>query len=111
MKSLEKEYFRILYITCPNMSDAENIARILVDNKIAACVNIIPNIKSIYTWQDKVEESNEVLLIIKTIENNLDKLEEIVKKYHPYTVPEIISWPIKSGNMEYLQWMLEVTNA
>jgi len=110
MKNLDNTYFRVLYITCPNMNDAENIARILVDNRIAACINIVPNIKSIYTWQDKVEESNEVLLIIKTVEDNLEKLEEVVKKYHPYTVPEIISWNIKSGNVEYLKWMTEVTN-
>lgn len=110
MKHLENNYFRVIFITCPNIQDAENIGRVLVNNKIAACVNIIPNIKSIYTWQDRVEESSEVLLIIKTVEENLEKLEEVVKNYHSYTVPEIISWSIKSGNIEYLKWMTEVTN-
>jgi len=109
MKNLDNTNFRVIYITCPNMVEAENLARILVNNKVAACINIIPNIKSIYTWQDKVEEAQEVLLIIKTVEENLEKLEEVVKKYHPYTVPEIISWPIKTGNIEYLKWMSEVT--
>lgn len=110
MRNIENNYFRVLYITCPNIQEAEKIARILVNNKVAACVNIVPNIKSIYYWQEKVEESNEVLLIIKTIEENLEKLEEIVKNYHSYTVPEIISWSIKSGNVEYLQWMIDTTS-
>jgi len=109
MKNLDNTAFRVIYITCPNMFDAENLARVLVNNRVAACVNIVPSIKSIYTWEDKVEESEEVLLIIKAMEENLEKLEELVKKYHPYTVPEIISWPIKSGNIEYLKWMTEVS--
>ncbi|MCS7244202.1 MAG: divalent-cation tolerance protein CutA [Candidatus Calescibacterium sp.] len=110
MEKLNNNHYRVLYITCPNMNDAENIARVLVNNRVAACINIIPNVKSIYTWQDKVEESEEVLLIVKTVEDNLEMLEEIVKKYHPYTVPEIISWGINSGNTEYLKWMNDVTN-
>ncbi|MCS7165889.1 MAG: divalent-cation tolerance protein CutA [Candidatus Calescibacterium sp.] len=110
MQNVDKSSYRVVYITCPNINDAENIARILVNNRIAACVNILPNVRSVYTWRDKVEEAEEVILIIKTVEDNLELLEETVKKYHPYTVPEIISWPIKSGNIEYLKWMNEVTN-
>ncbi|MFN4220066.1 MAG: divalent-cation tolerance protein CutA [bacterium] len=110
MKNIDNSYFRVVLVTCPNIQEAENISRILVNNRIAACINIIPHVRSVYTWQDKVEESEEVMLIIKTIEENLPQLEEFIKNYHSYTVPEIISWPIKSGNLEYLKWMTEVTN-
>lgn len=110
MKNIESSYFRVVLVTCPTVQEAENISRILVNGKLAACVNIIPNIRSVYFWQEKVEESEEVMLIIKTVEDNLPKLEEVIKNYHSYTVPEIISWPIKSGNIEYLKWMTEVIN-
>lgn len=110
MKNVDNSYFRVVLVNCPNIQEAENISRILVSNKIAACINIIPNVRSVYTWQEKVEEAQEVMLIIKTIEDNLPKLEEVIKNYHSYTVPEIISWPIKSGNVEYLKWMTEVTD-
>jgi len=94
LDNLQNSPFKVLFVTCPNITEAENIARILINNKLAACVNIINNLKS---------------LIIKTTEERLEELEETVKKYHSYTVPEIIAIDIKAGNLDYLKWMVEVT--
>jgi periplasmic divalent cation tolerance protein len=109
LDNLQNSPFKVLFVTCPNITEAENIARILVNNKLAACVNIINNLKSIFTWKGNVEIQEEVLLIIKTTEERLEELEETVKKYHSYTVPEIIAIDIKAGNLDYLKWMVEVT--
>lgn len=81
----------------------------MINNKLAACVNIINNLKSIFTWKENVEIYEESLLIIKTTEERLDQLEETIKKYHSYTVPEVIVMDIKAGNLDYLKWMVEVT--
>ncbi|XP_044175706.1 protein CutA homolog [Acropora muricata] len=93
------------FVTCPNTDVAKKIARGLVQKKIAACVNIIPGITSIYTWEDKVEEDAEVLMMIKTRTNRLGDLTDYVRKEHPYDVPEVISVKLGEGNPAYLQWI------
>jgi periplasmic divalent cation tolerance protein len=109
LDNLQNSPFKVLFVTCPNIIEAENIARILINNRLAACVNIINNLKSIFTWKGNVEIQEEALLIIKTTEEKLEELEETIKKYHSYTVPEIIVIDIKAGNLDYLKWMVEVT--
>jgi periplasmic divalent cation tolerance protein len=109
LDNLQNSPFKVLFVTCPNIIEAENIARILINNRLAACVNIINNLKSIFTWKGNVETYEEALLIIKTTEEKLEELEETIKKYHSYTVPEIIVIDIKAGNLDYLKWMVEVT--
>ena len=94
----------VVFVTAPK-GKGEEIAKAIVEKRLAACVNIVDNIKSIYWWQDKVEEDFEELLIIKTKYKILEKLIEEVKRAHPYTVPEIISLPIILGNKEYLEWI------
>ncbi|KAH8860631.1 Protein CutA [Schistosoma japonicum] len=88
----------VVLITCPNSSVAETIADTLVSRKLAACVNIIPSIKSVYVWEGKVERSDELLLMAKTQSKLIPSLTEVVKDMHPYECPEIIGLNIE-GDM------------
>lgn len=95
----------ICYVTTPNEESAKKIARDLVTSKRAACVNIIPNIQSIYEWEGKVNEDDEYLLMIKTTTENVADLTKFVRENHPYSVAEVISVKIESGNPPYLDWI------
>ncbi|XP_026482621.1 protein CutA homolog [Ctenocephalides felis] len=95
----------IAYVTVPTQEIAKRIAKDLVQEKLAACVNIIPNIISIYSWQGKMEEDSELLMMIKTQTNKIPELTAFVKKNHPYEVCEVISVKIDNGNDPYLQWI------
>ncbi len=98
--------YRVVFITAP-VDKGEEIARYLVENKLAACVNIVQKVKSIYWWQGKIEEDAESLLIVKTSSDRLEHLISRVKEIHPYTVPEIVSLKIEEGNPDYLKWIGE----
>jgi len=98
--------YRVVFITTP-LEKGEEIARYLVENKLAACVNIVQKVKSIYWWQGKIEEDAEALLIVKTSTDKIKELITKVKEIHPYTVPEIISLKIEEGNPDYLKWINE----
>ncbi|XP_068106267.1 protein CutA isoform X2 [Hyperolius riggenbachi] len=95
------------YVTCPNDTVAKSIGRGLVERKLAACVNVIPQITSIYEWKGKIEEDSEVLLMIKTRSSKVPDLTEYVRSVHPYEVCEVISVPIEQGNPAYLSWVEE----
>ncbi len=97
----------VVFVTCPDREVGRKIAKSLVENKLAACVNVIDGLSSVYYWQGKIEEDNEVLLIIKTREENYEKLEKFIKENHPYTVPEIIAMPVIKGSQDYLNWIDE----
>lgn len=99
----------VVYITAPNESEAVNIAKRLVEERLCGCVNIVKDIRSIYSWQGKIEDDKEVLLIVKTKEGLFEPLSQIVKQLHSYTVPEIIAIPIIKGSKQYLDWLDEVT--
>ncbi|KAL0121331.1 hypothetical protein PUN28_006692 [Cardiocondyla obscurior] len=104
----------VAYVTVPDNAVAKKLARGLVENKLAACVNIIPQLTSIYEWEGKIQEEPELLLMIKTRTETVDALTKYVKENHPYTVCEVISLPIQNGNSDYLKWISEVvppTNA
>ncbi|KAJ8363215.1 hypothetical protein SKAU_G00120460 [Synaphobranchus kaupii] len=96
------------FVTCPNEQVAKDLARGIVQGKLAACVNIIPKITSVYEWQGKIEEDNEVLLMIKTRSSKVSALAEYVRSNHPYEVAEVISLPIDQGNPPYLKWLGDV---
>ena len=95
--------FSIVYITTGSMEEAKKIARRLVNEKLAACVNMFP-ITSIYRW-DGIQEDNEVAMIIKTTHEQLQNIEITVKEMHSYTVPCIISFSIDGGSRDYLDWI------
>ena len=99
----------IIFITASSSEEAKKIATALVEEKLVACVNIIPQIKSIYWWESKVCQDDEVLLISKTKQSLFTTIMDRVKALHSYEVPEIISFPISEGSPEYLSWIENVT--
>lgn len=106
----KKDRLLLVLITAPDLGIAQKIARALVENKIAACVNISPGLLSIYSWEEKLQEDEEVLLMVKTREELLeDHLLPQVHDLHPYDLPEIISLPIVGGSQAYLKWVQEET--
>ena len=101
--------FVFIYITAKNKKEAEAIGRFLVKERLAACVNIIDKIESIYWWEGKIQEDKEVILIAKTKENLTDKLIKAVKQIHSYDCPCIIVLPIVGGNKDYFDWIKKET--
>lgn len=99
----------VIFITCPNKKEADRIAKHLIKSKLAACVNIVGDIKSLFWWKSKVDIAKEALLIIKTKKTLINKLIKEVKSLHSYEVPEIIALPIVAGNKKYLDWINECT--
>jgi len=99
----------VVYITAPTVEDAQSLARSLVKEKLAACVNIIRGIQSIYQWNDAIETDQELLLICKSRTERFDSLKKRVQALHPYDVPEIISIPIQNGSEPYLNWVRDNT--
>lgn len=93
--------------TCPDTVTASKLANILVENRLAACVNILPAVTSVYRWQGKIEQDNEVLLIIKTRRDRFSALETLIRSHHPYELPEIVAVPIDTGLKDYLNWIDE----
>ena len=93
--------------TVPDREAGERIAATLVEERLAACVNLIPGLTSIYRWQGKVEKAAECLLVIKTTSSRFEQLRERIKALHPYEVPEIIAVPITVGDSAYLNWISE----
>lgn len=91
--------------TVPTQKKARELARALVQNRLAACVNIVAGLQSIFRWQGKIDKAYESLLLIKTTKPVFPALLKFLKNRHPYQVPEIISLPIQSGNREYLRWI------
>jgi periplasmic divalent cation tolerance protein len=89
----------------PNRETAEHIAETLVSEQLAACVNIIPGIVSVYRWKETIEKDEELLLLIKTTGNSYASLEQRIQALHPYELPEIIAVPIQTGQTDYIQWI------
>ena len=99
----------VVFITASDEDEAVKIARSLVEAKLAGCVNIIKNIRSVYRWEETVEDDPEVLMVAKTQKTLFHELMKKVKAIHSYTVPEIIALPIVEGSEDYLQWLRDVT--
>lgn len=99
-----KNKYVVVLITCKR-NQANKIAKVLVEKKLAACVNIINSVKSFYWWKEKIVEDKESLLFCKTKKSLYKNLEKKVKEIHSYTIPEIISLEIKEGNKDYLNWI------
>jgi periplasmic divalent cation tolerance protein len=99
---------RLILVTCGTLAEAREIARAVVEAKIAACVNVMSNpVESIYRWKGKVEVSREYLLLIKSTARRLPELQRKVRGMHSYDVPEFLVLPVVSGSREYLRWLVE----
>jgi periplasmic divalent cation tolerance protein len=99
----------IVMITCP-ADNARAIASLLVEEKLAACVNIVSGVTSIYSWQGKVEESSESLLVVKSQRQLFGELEARVRVVHPYDIPEVIAFDLADGSKPYLNWLNEAVS-
>jgi periplasmic divalent cation tolerance protein len=99
----------VVYITASNEDEAAKIAKALLEERLAGCVNIIKDIRSIYSWQGKIEDEKEVLMIVKTRIKLFASLDARVKELHSYAVPEIIALPMVDGSEDYLEWLQEAT--
>ena len=97
----------VVLVTCPAREEAEKLANAVVHERLAACVNIVPNITSIYRWEGAMTHDSELLLLIKTEASQLDALQSRIRSLHSYAVPEFIALPILSGSPEYLGWIEE----
>jgi len=98
----------VVLVTCRTTREAERIARSLVEDRLAACGNILRSpVRSIYRWENKIESARESLLILKTSRRQFSKLQSAVKRLHNYEVPEIIALPIAEGSSAYLSWLRE----
>ena len=100
----------VIYCTVPNEFSANLIATTLVDESLAACVNIIPSITSVYKWEDSVQTDNELMMVIKTQQNKFESVESRIKELHEYTTPEIIAIPIINASKEYQDWIVKETS-
>ena len=98
---------KIIQTTTDSIKTAESISELLVKNNLSPCVQIIPNIKSVYQWKDKVEHSSEILLLIKTIPENVQKCKNIILKHHNYDTPEIIVMDGYILEDDYQAWFIE----
>jgi periplasmic divalent cation tolerance protein len=94
-------------VTVPSIDEGKKIAKILVENKLAACVNIVQNIFSVYEWKGKIEEDNEHILLIKTTDVKSDLIIQKIKEIHSYEEPECIGLKIEKGSESYLNWIKE----
>lgn len=99
--------YSIVFITASSSDEAHTLAATLVEERLAACVSIIENVRSTYTWQGRLEEADEYLLMCKTHSGLFDSLEKRVRSLHSYQVPEILQVPVTGGSAAYLQWMEE----
>ena len=97
--------YLLIYCTCPDRVMAERIAEALVADRLAACVNIVPGITSVYRWQGEVQHDSELLLLIKTRDECYPALEARIRELHSYEVPEIIAVPLQRGSESYLAWL------
>jgi periplasmic divalent cation tolerance protein len=94
-----------IYVTAGSVEEAERIGRALVAERLAACANILPGMRSIYWWDGKMEEASEAVLVLKSVHKNLEALTARVKALHSYAVPCVVALPIEAGNEDYLRWI------
>ena len=99
----------IVFVTTSTRDEASHIAEVLVSGQLAACVNIIPSLESIYRWEGKIARDHEALMIIKTSEERYADLERRIKELHSYGTPEVIAIKIEQGSADYLKWIRDST--
>lgn len=102
---IEASDSHVVYVTVPNELEAKSLAKGAIEEKLAACVNIVPGITSVYLWEGKVCEDGELLLIIKTCSSKIEALHAFIREKHSYDTPEFITLPVMAGSAAYLHWM------
>ncbi|MBI2495367.1 MAG: divalent-cation tolerance protein CutA [Candidatus Omnitrophica bacterium] len=101
----------VVLVTCPTRAIARRLASRLIEERLAACVNALPGVESIFRWQGKVERCREILLVIKTTARRFPQLRAAVRNLHPYDVPEIIALPVVAGHTPYLRWVRSIVSS
>jgi periplasmic divalent cation tolerance protein len=101
----------VVLMTAPTRDEAENLAEILVQKRLAACVQILPEIKSVYRWQGKIARDTEALMMAKTTTDRFDELEKVVRENHSYEVPEIVAVPAEKLSAPYFDWLIKNVNS
>lgn len=99
----------IVYITAPSMEIAQLLAQSLVEQRLAACVNLVGSIQSVYLWQGSLHQDEEVLMVVKTRRTHLDTIADVLRTLHPYDLPELIAFPVVGGSPAYLDWVEQST--
>lgn len=100
----------VVLVTAPDADRAAGLARALVEERLAACGNVIAGVRSIYRWQGEVRDEGEALLLLKTRRERFAELKERIRALHPYEVPEILALPVEAGLAEYLAWVTQQTD-
>lgn len=103
------EQVLIVLTQMPDADSAGSMARLLVESRLAACVNLMPAVQSIYRWQGQIEQASEVALFIKTTQRHYAQLQQAIISAHPYDVPEVIALPVTAGHLPYLHWVAAET--
>ena len=99
----------LVLTTLPSADKAAEVAKALVEERLAACANLLPAVRSIYRWQGKLQDENEVLVLLKTRAEHLERLKLRILELHPYEVPEILAVPVEAGYQPYLDWLAAET--
>ena len=101
--------FLLVQTSCPDNDSAIALAQRIIKGKVAACVNVLPSVTSIYEWKDEVKQDSEILLLIKTTKSRYEDLQALICGSHPYELPEVIAVPISDGLPEFLSWIDDTT--
>ena len=104
-KKWERPAYIVLFITTANTKEAQLISKVLLEQRKAACINIVPRVSSLFWWQDKLDSAQESLIIVKTKASLLNEIVSLIREIHSYDIPEIIALPIVGGNQDYLEWI------
>lgn len=105
----ERQGVRLVYVTAPSLAEAESLARLAVERRLAACANILPGMRSLYWWQGKLEQADEVVLLLKTTEALAAELTRALASAHSYDCPCVVVLPIEGGHLAFLDWIAAET--
>lgn len=106
---MEQPEFMLVYVVCANLEEAKHLAKTVIEQRLAACANILPTIHSLYWWEGQIQEGAETLLILKAPYSYYEAIEKVIRREHSYSVPAILQVPITQGLPEYFRWLAAET--